>query len=217
MLEYKKEYQKRRDLDTLNIKNVLQKEIDRVADKNRMLDDYKKKQKMKIRIHKNLQAYAISSLYLKDLSQHSFENLLYHGFFPNNLQIQLQNNYTDYLVEQTEKNLNKMMPIFSFDEKDHVLNKVFDGILENMKKTRQPEDLKREKWLEKMRKRKFNVLNKDRRVVRLFYRDIYQGTIPSFEARLFAKFMDGTLKEYETNKENELLALQGLPFNNFII
>jgi hypothetical protein len=213
MLEYKKEYQKRRDLDALNIKNVLQKEIDRVADKNRMLDEYKKKQKMKIRIHKNLQAYAISNDYLKDLNKNAFENLLYHGFFPNNLQIQLKNDYTDFLVDQTEKVFSKMMPIFSFDEKDHSLNKFFSSISEEMQKSRLSEDLKREKWLAKMRKKKFNILNKNKRVVRLFYRDIYQGTIPSFEARLFAKFLDATLREYENNKENELLALQGTQKN----
>lgn len=206
MKEYKKEYHQRKDEERERMKSILIKEIEKVKQKNKMVDLYKEKQKLKNRVFYHIQAYNIGKQYLSKLQQNTIQTLLNNGFFPNYLQQELENSYTNWSIEQTFNELMKIEPIFGFDKKENGL--LFDECVIKIQETRIPVDQRREKLLEKMRKRKFNILNKQKKIVKLFYRDMNIGTIPSFEARLFAKFIDGTMMEYENNKISRLTVLQ---------
>ena len=67
MKEYKKDYCKRRETEKENWKVLLQKEIDRVKQKNKMLDYYRERQKLKNKVFYTLQNHNIGSNYLKNI------------------------------------------------------------------------------------------------------------------------------------------------------
>ena len=206
MKEYKKNYCKRRETEKENWKAVLQKEIDRVKQKNKMLDYYRDKQKMKNKVFYTLQNHQIGSNYLKNLRTETLGKLFEQGFYPNETKNGLEINFTDWLVDETTKEFNTLKISYDFAKNVHAKNQLFNEFIIDLKEARHAVDLKREKTREKMRRRKFNDLNKDKKIIKLFYKD--PNTIPTFESRYFGKFIDGTMQEYEHQKATELAALQ---------
>ena len=204
MKEYKKQYCKRKETEKENWKTLLQKEIDRVKQKNKMLDYYRERQKIKNKVFYTLQNHNIASQYLKNLKLHTFDKIFKQGFYPNELKNKLEINFSDWIVEETNKEFNVLKLAYEFDQIQGK-SSLFNEFVINLQETRHAVDLKREKMREKMRRRKFNDLNKDKKIVKLFYRD--NNTIPTFESRYFAKYIDGTIQEYETQKTTELAQL----------
>ena len=52
-----------------------------------------------------MQSYNIASHYLKSLKFNVFEKLYQHGYYPNTLNNSLRTEFLDWLVEETEKEL----------------------------------------------------------------------------------------------------------------
>lgn len=206
MKEYKKDYCKRRETEKENWKVLLQKEIDRVKQKNKMLDYYRERQKLKNKVFYTLQNHNIGSNYLKNMRNETLTRLFQQGFYPNDIKSRLEVNYVDWLVEETNKETNNLKISYDSVQNGQLKNPLFNEFIVNLKETRHAVDLKREKLREKMRRRNFNNLNKDKKIIKLFYKDL--STIPTFESRFFAKFIDGTMQEYENAKATRLTALQ---------
>lgn len=206
MKEYKKAYYQRRETEKENWKNVLQKEIERVKQKNKMLDYYRERQKFKSKAFYTLQNHNIGCNYLQNLKNNTFLKLFEQGLFPNDFKDNLEIVYSDFLVDETLKEFNALKMSHEFHKVLRNNTPLFHELVFDLQEVRHAVDLKREKTREKMRRRKFNDLNKDKKIIKLFYKDA--NTVPTFESRYFSKFIDGTMQEYETLKVTRLAALQ---------
>lgn len=205
MKEYKISYYKRRETEKENWKMLLQKEIERVKQKNKMLDLFRDRQKLKNKVFYTLQNHNIGSNYLKNLKKNTFNKIFAQGFYPNELKNHLEINFSEWLIEETSKEANALKVSYDFEDLQGKAS-LFNEFVVQLQETRHAVDLKREKMREKMRKRKFNDLNKNKRVIKLFYKD--PNTVPTFESRFFTKYIDGDIQDYETQKATRLATLQ---------
>ena len=80
---FKQEFIKRRQADDKKWKEILQKEIDTINRKNRILEDYRQREEKRNALVRKCQTYLIAKEYLRDINFNALDFLFNNGFYYN--------------------------------------------------------------------------------------------------------------------------------------
>lgn len=198
--QYKKEYAERRQKEDKAWRAVVQKEVDIITKKNKLLEEARKREKAKIELLHRVQAYNIARTYLSRISFNSLEFLYNNGYYHNTEREALNVRVPEFLVDNLKEE-------YSLKEQiDEQVNVLFDFLPELYASLRKPADEQYQKKAAKRQSRRVNYENKLKRV-RILYR--HDDTPATFVAKYIQKFFEGALEEYLNGMKARLREIQG--------
>lgn len=198
---YKKEYAERRKKEDQAWRAVVQKEVDIINRKNKILDEGRRREKAKIELLHKVQAFNVAKTYLGRVSFNSLDFLYNNGYYQNVEREALNVLVPEYLVDNLKEE-------YSLKEQiDEQVNVLFDFLPELYVSLRKPADERYQQKAAKKQSRRVNHENNMRRV-RILYR--HEETPTTFISKYIQKFFEGSLAEYLTLMKARLQEIQGI-------
>ena len=198
---FKQEFIRRRQQDEKAWRQILQKEIDKITTKNKILEKYKDKEKNQSIVINKVQAFNIAKNYLRDIKFNTLSFLYNNGYYQNISNQELQVEIPKILLERMQSNtkLNQNINI--------ELNSLFNDIPQYLISVRSIYDDKFNKRKEKRRIRRINH-SKENKIFKIFFYD--ELTPCSFLHRYLQKWQDNTLEDYLNTMKIKIQELHGI-------
>lgn len=199
--EFKQEYAQRRQKEEKAWRDVVQKEIDIITRKNKVLEQARKREQAKVALLRKVQAFNIAHAYTQSISFNSLNFLFNNGYYHDQEREALNVKIPEFLIEKLRDEYMAKENIIS------TMDSLFNFLPQAYLSMRKSADQQYNKKAAKRRSRRVNYENNQKRV-RIFYRD--DNTPSTFFTKYLPKFFEGALDDYLNAIKNKTKELQGI-------
>ena len=194
---FKQEFIRRRQQDEKAWKEILQKEVDKITKKNKVLEKYNERARYQSIVIQKVQAFNIAQNYMRNIKFNTF-SFLYNKNITNE---EIKGEIPKIIIQRMQSNMITNENILL------EINNLFTHLPKYLTSIRASYDEKFNKSKEKRRIKRINY-SKENRFLRILFYDEY--TPGSLVVRHLPKWQDNTLDDYLTVMKTRIQELHGI-------